>query len=376
MSDKIQFEPNPELTLGVEVELALVDGQTMALASASQQVLEHVPEHLRGCIKPELMQSSIEINSAKCRTLPEADRDLRAKVALLEGITDSLGLRLYWSATHPFSVWQQQQPTPNDRYANLLEILQDMGRRLVTNGLHVHVGLDTGDKAVMICDRILRYLPMLLAVSCNSPWWNRRSSGLQSYRSKIMEGLPTAGMPPLMRNWSEFVWLMNHLVSTGFINSIRDIWWDVRPHPNFGTIEVRVCDMPGNLDATLEIAALIHCLVSALSTQIDEGTYQHDCHPMMVRQNKWRAARYGLDGQLVEVFTYERLPARQMVATLVRRLMPIAESLDCQPYLERLLERVSGSSWADRQLALLSETNDPAEVVRRLTADSRLTPAP
>ena len=167
-------------------------------------------------------------------------------------------------------------------------MLQDMGRQLVTFGLHVHVGVDSGDKAVMICDRIMRHLPTLLALSCNSPWWDNRVTGLHSHRSKIMESLPTAGLPPLMRNWSEYVWLVNHLIETGFITTIRDIWWDVRPHHNFGTVEVRVCDMPGSLDDVLAITALIQCLVYGLSEEIDGGTYQHDHHPMMVRQNKWR----------------------------------------------------------------------------------------
>jgi carboxylate-amine ligase len=158
---------------------------------------------------------------------------------------------------------------------------------------------------------VQRHLPTLLALSCNSPWWNNRRGGLLSHRSKVMEALPTAGLPPLMRNWSEYSWLVNHLVGTGFITSIRDIWWDVRPHNNFGTVEVRVCDMPGSLDDCLALAALTQCLVVALSEDIDEGTYQHDHHPMVVRQNKWRAARYGLDAALVDSDTFALCPARR-----------------------------------------------------------------
>ena len=256
-----------------------------------------------------------------------------------------------------------------------MNLLQEMARRLVTFGLHVHVGVDSGDKAVMICDRMMQHLPTLLAMSCSSPFWEHRNTGLQSHRSKIMEGLPTAGLPTLMRNWSEYVWLVNHMVDTGFINTIREIWWDIRPHHNFGTVEVRVCDMPGNLDDTLALAAFIQSLVKALSDDIDQGAYQHDCHPMMVRQNKWRACRFGHEAELVDTFTYEVRSLPQVVQRLASRLRPAAESLSCADFLDRCVSSAAGPSWADRQLKILDETGDPAEIVRQLSAESRISPA-
>ena len=319
---------------------------------------------VKNSIKPELMQCYVEINTGVCDTVAEADTDLREKAFALQNIADDLGLRLHWTGTHPFSSWQEQQPSPDERYARLLDLLQDFGRRLVTFGLHVHVGVDTGDKAVMICDRILRHLPTLLALSCNSPCWNGRITGMRSHRSKIMDGLPTAGLPTFMRNWSEYVWLLNHLLETGFIRSIRDIWWDVRPHHNFGTVEVRCCDTLGNLDDCLTMAAVIQCLVQALSDRIDEGTYQHDCHPMLVQQNKWRAARFGLDAQLVDTYTFKSRSAREMATELVDTLLPTAERLNCLPYLERARDLAADPTWADRQLKTLEETGDPVEAVR------------
>lgn len=369
----ISFESSPESTLGVEIELALVDEQTMGLSSSIEQVLASLPEEHRDSVKPELMQCYLEINTGVCHTVAEAEADLREKISAVESVVDQLGLRLYWTATHPFSRWQDQNVTPDARYERLLGILQDMGRQLVTFGLHVHVGVDSGDKAVMICDRMMRHLPTLLAASCNSPWWNNRVSGILSHRSKIMEGLPTAGLPSLMRNWSEYVWLVNHLIDTGFINSIRDIWWDIRPHHNFGTVEVRVCDMPGNLTDTMTLVSLVHCLVRALSDDIDEGAYQHDCHPMMVRQNKWRAARYGIDAQLVESFTHELTSARTVLTQLAERLRPTGEQLECTEHLDRVPELAASTSWATKQLALLNETRDPAAVVRKMTEQSRIT---
>jgi glutamate---cysteine ligase / carboxylate-amine ligase len=374
--DKIEFTSNSRPTLGIEIELALVDAETMALSNSIQQVLERVPAELTEHIKPELMQSYVEINTGVCRTVDEAHRDLTEKLRILEQATDALGLRLYWSGTHPFSRWRDQLVTPSDRYERLVELLQDMARQLVCFGLHVHVGVNSGDKAVMICDRIMRHLPVLLALSANSPWWENRVTGLRSHRAKIMETLPTAGLPPMMRNWSEYVWIVRHLIETGFIHTIREVWWDVRPHHNFGTVEVRMCDIPGSLEDSLALAAFVQCLVKALSDQIDRGTYQHDYHPMMVHQNKWRASRFGLEAELIDPLTFESRTVRVIVERLVKDLRPVAQELGCSAWLDRVLAMSRCESWADRQLAVLKETGNAAEVVRHFTDLSRLAAVP
>jgi len=300
------------------------------------------------------------------------EADLRAKLLAVQKITDDLGLKLYWTGTHPFSLWRDQIPSPSERYTALLELLQDIGRQLITFGVHVHVGVDSGDKCVMICDRILKHLPVLLALSCNSPWWENRVTGLQSHRSKVMEMLPTAGLPTMMSNWSEYVWLVNHLIDTGFINSIREIWWDVRPHYSFGTIEVRICDTPGSFEDAMALAALTQCLVVHLSDEIDYGTYQHNGHPMMIRQNKWRAARYGLDAKIVDGITYESKTARECVKDLVLQLQPTAKRLQCERWLNHAAQMASGPTWAQRQLNAFGETGDYRATVARMAALSRL----
>lgn len=366
------FNSSPKPTVGVEIEMALVDSETMELRNLNSELLKRLPDGQGEGVKPELMQSYLEVNSCVCSSMHDAEADLRKKLIMVEKEADALGLRLFWSGSHPFSNWRDQVVTENERYSSLVDLLQDTARQLVTFGLHVHVGVDTGDKAVMICDRILRHLPTLLALTCNSPFWDGRVTGLHSWRSKVMEGLPTAGLPPFMRNWSEYVWLINHLIQTGYIESIREIWWDVRPHHNFGTVEVRICDVPGSFKDALAVSALVHCLVKALSDEIDQGTYQHDCHPMMIRQNKWRAARYGIDAELVDSRSYELLPTRQVVRNLVEELRPIGEELRCQNYLDRVVEITREPTWSDRQLAIFNETGDPAEVVRRLTEASRI----
>jgi glutamate---cysteine ligase / carboxylate-amine ligase len=373
--DKLLFHSNPRPTLGVELELGLVDAHTMELSSSIHRVLDRLASST-SVFKPELMQCCIEINTDVCESVADAEADLRAKVIQVEQAADQLGLQLWWGATHPFSRWKEQRITPNERYQDLVTLLQEMARRLVTFGLHVHVGVDSGDKAVMICDRMMRHLPTLLALSCSSPFWEARNTGLHSHRSKIMEGLPTAGLPTLMRNWSEYVWLVHHMVDTGFIHTVREIWWDIRPHHQFGTVEVRVCDMPGNLADVLGITALTQCLIKALSDEIDRGTYQHDCHPMMVSQNKWRACRFGRAAALVNAYTFDVQSITEIVKELVTTLRPTARLLGCAPYLEQVLEMAQSLGWSDRQRQILDETNDRAEVVRRLSAESRLSAPP
>jgi carboxylate-amine ligase len=370
--NKLSFSSSGAPTLGVEIELALVNAETSALSSSIHDVLARLPDQMTTHVKPELMQCYLEINTDVCNSVGDAEKDLRGKIIAVEKVCDELNLKLFWTGTHPFSLWRDQNIVQTERYKMLLGLLQDTARQLITFGLHVHVGVDSGDKAVMLCDRLMQHLPTLLALSANSPFWENRATGLHSNRSKVMESLPTAGLPSLMRNWSEYTWLVNHLVETGFINTIREIWWDVRPHHNFGTVEIRICDMPGHLDDALALVALIQCLVATLSEEIDEGTYQHDSHPMMVRQNKWRACRYGLDAQLVDSYTYEVKSARERVLALTDWLSPVAQHLHCEEYLAHAKEMAQRPSWSDRQLQIWKEAGAPQEVVQRLSTQSKL----
>ncbi|MBI1313410.1 YbdK family carboxylate-amine ligase [bacterium] len=361
----LDFTRNERPSLGVELELQLVDANSFALTNRIEDVLAAMPADMRDVVKPELMQSYIEINTDVCDTVADVRVDLTAKLNAVERVTDSLGIKLLWAATHPFSSWQDQLVTVNDRYYRLVDLMQDVARQLVTFGLHIHVGVDTGDKAINVCDRLLRYLPLLLALSSNSPFWEGRATGLHSNRSKIMEGLPTAGLPHQMRNWSEYVWLINHLIDTGFMNSIREIWWDIRPHHNFGTVEVRVCDMPPNLDHVLAITSFVQCLVTEISRDVEEGTYQRDYHPMMVQQNKWRAMRFGAEARLVNSDDYQQYSVQERVTGLTERLLPTAEELRCADELSSLLD-IPANTGAKQQLEIFEATSSRAEVVRQM----------
>lgn len=370
------FASSPGPTLGVEIELNLVDARTLALRSGVAPILESLPCELQASVKPELFQCYLEINTAICRDVAEVERDLTAKIKLVEQVAGNQGMRLYWGGTHPFSRWQDQEVTPNERYLGLVDLLQETARRLVTFGLHVHVGLDSGDKAIMICDRILAHLPMLLALSVNSPFWQGRNTGLHSHRIKVMETLPTSGLPPLMRNWSEYTWLLNQMIETGFIKTIREIWWDVRPHHNFGTIEVRICDMPPSLHHVLGLTALIQCLVHDLSEEIDRGTYQYNCHPFLIRQNKWRACRYGMEASLVDPQSFQSIPVRRVVHRLVDRLGDRALDLGCSSQLEIARELADQPTGAVLQLEIYRQTGDLVEMIRRMLMQSRLADSP
>ena len=365
----MRFKPNTSPTLGVEIELQLVDADDLSLTSCIEELLAAIPETLQGSVKQELMQCYVEINTRICRNVREVGEDLREKLACIDRIVDQLGIKLFWAGTHPFSSWRHQQITVNERYFRLVALMEDVARRLVTFGLHVHVGVDSGDKAVMICDRMQQHLPLLLALSANSPFWEGRNTGLRSNRSKIMEGLPTAGLPYQMRNWSEYVWLVNHLIDTGFINSIREIWWDIRPHHHFGTVEIRVCDVPSNLEQVLAITALIQCLVHTISNEIDEGTFLGDYHPMMVEQNKWRATRFGSDAALVSSKDYQQRSVQTIVDNLVEQLTPTAVELNCVAELQSV-RNIPGNTGAIRQLQIFEATRSRREVVRQMIEEN------
>lgn len=354
--------------MGVELEMQLVDKDTYALKSVILDIIEHIGKGKDlEWIKPELMQSYVEINTGVCHNIGEVRQDLSQKLDKLYAAAMACDSRILWAGSHPFSNWKDQEITPSPRYHKLVELMQDTARRIVTFGMHVHVGVDSGDKAVMVVDRLMRYLSTLLALSVNSPFWVGRKTGLHSQRIKIMEQLPAAGTPPILRNYSEYCWVVNQSIQSGFINSIQEIWWDVRPHPRFGTVEVRIFDIPQNLEDVLALTAMTQCLVAALSDQIDDGVYQHDIHPIVVRQNKWKAARYGMRAELIDPVTHKTIPVREMVFFLYEKLKPYAEDLGCMQELNHIITMVDHPSGAEKQISLYENNGyDLRSVVENL----------
>jgi len=365
------FNANDRHTLGVELELQLVDRETGALSNSVNPILDQVPEKWRDSFKPEFMQSYCEINTGVCHTVADVERDLTEKLTWAYETAEQRGLTFLWGGTHPFSRWDEQQISPGDRYAWLLDTMQDVARRLVVFGLHVHVGVDSGDKAIQMCDRLLRHLPTMLALSTSSPLWCGRDTGMMSYRSKVMEALPTAGLPHPLRNWSEYVWLVDHLIATDFIRSIREIWWDVRPHAGFGTVELRIMDMPMNMRHLLGLVAMAQSMIASISDNIDKGAYLYDSHPMIAKQNKWHAVRYGLEATFVDFDTMLAVPARQMAKRMIDNCSPMAERLGCLEQLNYLHEVIEHGTSAHHQRRIWQDTGDMNEVVRYLMQQSQ-----
>jgi carboxylate-amine ligase len=253
-------------------------------------------------------------------------------------VAHGLGLELLCAGTHPFANWAEQDITPNERYHRLVDEVQWPARRMAIFGIHTHVGVRSGEKAVAIANALTGYIPHFLALSASSPWFEGRDTGLASSRTKVFEGLPTAGLPQLLGSWVEFQELMRTLISAKAISSIREIWWDIRPHPNFGTVELRICDGIPTMTEITTIAALAQSLVEWMDSLIDRG-YTLPCpKAWIVGQNKWRAARHGVDAEQIVDDQGRLAPLRDAIVDLVDELSPIAARLDCEGELRHALE--------------------------------------
>jgi len=362
---RIPFHGSPRPTLGVELELQVLDPRTWNLTSGSVQLLERLgTDHPR--IKQELTQSTVEVITGISETVAEARADLSASLRELFEAGEALGLAFASAGTHPFGQWRDQQVYPNERYLRLVERIQWPARRLLIYGLHVHVGVSSGEKAIAISNALTSYLPHLLALSASSPFIDFEDTGLASARSKIFEGMPTAGLPFRLANYGEFQRFMNTLVRARAIESIREIWWDIRPHPGFGTLEVRVCDAPSTLRELAALTALVQALVVWLDDHYEAGIPLEVLHAWIVRENKWRATRHGLDADVIFTNEGDHGPLRERLPALVERLAPVAERLGCADELRDVLGIVEHGASCERQRRTYAETGRLPDVVCRL----------
>jgi glutamate---cysteine ligase / carboxylate-amine ligase len=277
-----------------------------------------------------------------CTTVAQARDDLAATVAEVQAAAGRRNLGLMCSGTHPTTDWASQDISPGERYRQLVERNQLLARQLQIFGVHVHVGVRSGDKAIAIVNALLDYVPHFLALSASSPFWMGADTGLASYRSKVFEGLPTAGLPYQLHDWAEFERYMELQIETGAIQTVREVWWDIRPHPNFGTVELRICDGLPTLDEIAAVAAMAQCLVEQMDGQLDRGYRLPEPRAWVVRENKWRAARYGLDAEIVADARGTVRPVRAAIHELVDDLTPTARRLGCEDELAlvpRILEQ-------------------------------------
>jgi carboxylate-amine ligase len=370
---RIDFAGSEGTSLGVEWELELVDLDTRELTGASDAVLAAISPEGDGKhpkAKHELLQSCIEVITGVCRTVDEAKADLCETVDELQKIIAERNIGLMCSGTHPITDWATQRITDDERYLDLVERNQWMARQLQIFGVHVHVGVRAADKAIPIVNALLAYLPHFLSLSASSPYWMGADTGLASYRSKVFEALPTAGLPYQLSGWDEFEKYMELLITSQAIATIREVWWDIRPHPNFGTVELRICDGLPTIDEIGCVAALAQSLVERFDRQLDHGYTLPEPRPWLVRENKWRAARYGLDAEIVVDNTGRLQPVAEAITDLVEDLLPIARRLDCAAELEaipRLIER--GASYQRQRAVAAAHAGALEPVVDALIAE-------
>lgn len=366
---KINFNGSPNPTLGVELELQIIDPETKNLVSGAQQIMSKANGDHH--VKPELIQSTIELNTDVCSNIAAVRMDLSERLDSLFRICDDLGYELACVGTHPFSKWAEQEITPKDRYHMLIDRCQWPARRLMIFGLHVHVGVPSGEKAIAVFNSLSTFLPHLLALSASSPFFDSRDTGLASTRVKIFETLPTAGLPYRMLNWAEFQRFMITLVNAKAIESIREVWWDIRPHPGFGTIELRVCDGLPSLDETIALTALIQALIVWLSDQYDEGMYLPVHRHWIVRENKWRASRWSVDAEIITDDDGDLKPLAEDVYELLETLTPVAKRLGSHDELMGVKDIIKVGPSFKRQRKIYSETDDYKQVMEAVIRELR-----
>jgi carboxylate-amine ligase len=293
----INFNTAPDYTLGIELEIQTINPQSGELVSGADFILSQLSGNVM--FKPELFNSTIEINTPVCYTLNELEESLKKNLNIIHKIAKKNQLGILISGCHPFSSWQSQEITQQERYQNLLHRVQWPVRQFLIFGLHVHVGIDNADKAIYVMNRLTNYLPHLIALSASSPFWNGFDTGLATSRIKVFEELPNAGMPYYFNNWEKYSQLVETLIKTNSIDTVRDIWWDIRPHPIFGTIEVRVCDAMPTLKENLALTTLIYLLVMKFGKEFKENGRMPRLERWILQENKWRAARYGIQGEII-----------------------------------------------------------------------------
>jgi carboxylate-amine ligase len=364
----LDFNSSPRPTLGVEVELQLIDRETRALTQAAPKLLEVFPDST--WVKKELLQSTVEINTEVCENIGEVESDLSGKLTKVRDVCDGLGVALVGAGTHPFSLWEDQSVSEDERYHRLVDRVQWPARRLLIFGLHVHVGVPSGEMSIALTNHLEFWLPHLLALSASSPFWEGKDTGLASARIKIFETLPTAGLPYRHRNWDEFAQLVDVLIKAKAIESIREIWWDVRPHPGFGTVEVRICDAMPTLVETVALAALIQALIVHLQKQIEEGAKLAILHPRIVKENRWRASRYSLLGSTIVDEEGRVEPISDSLEHLVEELRPVFAELESAAQIPVIQHMIRSGPSSARQRAIFEETGDATKVVDALIREA------
>jgi carboxylate-amine ligase len=372
-----KFGAGDPYTLGVEEEYMLLDGETFDLVQHIDTVLAAVHGHeLEPRINAELMQSVLEIATPVCRTASDVEEQLRKIRAYVSDVARAERLRVGSAGTHPFSLFERQRITARDRYRNLVDQLQYVARRELIFGMHVHVAVDDPEKAIQVVNGLLNHLGQLLALSASSPFWRGEPTGLSSSRQMVFAAFPRSGPPPRFRDYADYAEVVGQLEKTGCIADYTHIWWDIRLHPRLGTIEIRICDATTRLEDVVALTAYCQALVKHYCERYDRGEEIPSYHRILTTENKWLAARYGLEAPVMDLATGKRnrVPVAQLIRRTLKELEPHARELGSERELEGIWEILARGNGSDRQLRIFNANRDIVEVAREI-ADATEVPA-
>jgi len=359
-----------EFTLGIEEEFQIIDPQTRELRSRVNEILEEGRMLLGEQIKPEMHQSMVEVGTGVCKNIQEARADVTHLRRTIAELARKKDLAIIAASTHPISHWADQRITEHERYFQLVEELQQPARALLIFGMHVHVGMADKEAAIAVMNAARYMLPHVLALSTSSPFWIGRNTGIKSYRSEVFKTFPRTGIPDYFNSWGEFESFVNLLVKTHCIDNGKKIWWDVRPHPFFPTLEYRICDIPAKVDETIAIAALFQAITAKLYKLYRQNLGFRLYRRALIQENKWRAARYGLDGKLIDFGKREEVPVRDLIRELLEFVDDVVDELGCREEINYIHTIMENGTSADRQLRVYQETGDLKAVVDMLIKET------
>jgi len=355
-----------QFTLGIEEEFQIIDPETRELRSHVSEILDEGRMLLGEQIKPEMIQSQIEVGTGICKNIQEARADITNLRSVISTLAAKNGLRIVAASTHPISRWQDQKIFDDDRYELLVQELQTVARSLLIFGVHVHVGVADRERQIHIMNASRYFLPHVLALTTSSPFWMGHNTGLKSYRSEIFKQFPRTDIPDHFDSYPGFERYVELLVKTGCINDGKKIWWDCRPHPYFPTLEFRICDIPTRVDDTIAIAALFQAIVAKLYKLMDSNMGFRLYRRMLIQENKWRAVRYGLQGKMIDFGKNKEVPVVDLIRELLDFVDDVVDELDSRKEIEHIHTILGRGTSADEQLRVYKETNDLKAVVDRL----------
>jgi len=358
-------------TLGIEEEFQIIDPTTRELRSHMQQIVEGGKNTLKEQVKAEMHQSVVEVGTNICKDIHEARKEVTYLRKMIGEIAAEQGLVFAAGGTHPFSRWQDQEITDHPRYHAIVESLQDTARGNLIFGLHVHVGIPSREIGIHLMNQARYFLPHIYALSANSPFWLGRNTGFKAYRTKVFDKFPRTGIPDYFESVSDYDNYVNLLIKTNCIDNGKKIWWDIRLHPFFETIEFRICDIPMRIDETIALAALMQAVIVKIYKLMKANLCFRNYGRALINENKWRAARYGLSGKLIDFGKQEEVPTKDLIYELLEFVDDVVDELGSRneiKYIETMMENGTG---ADRQLAIFEKTGDLKDVVDYMISETK-----